>query len=476
MNDEKKDLYKFVRIKRVKLINFKNVKKGEINLECKNSEKSTQNIIGIYGQNGSGKSAFVEAMGVIASLLRGISLEDNIIDYIYFNENYCVIEIEFEIFIKNTEDKYYVTYNVQITKLQNENILASKELKKPNVILNETLKYKTMEKGSKNKIILGIDYEKDTIIPNAMKQDLSFDSKNEILLYVAKKISIDQRKSFVFSNEVFEVISNFFKVENNKTLINAEKIICMDLLKQYSYRGLNIVDEKEIQLGIQIPLVFEFKDKNLIVGQQYKHIKDILDKQIKKNELIIIKNAYKQINNILETIIPNLNIEIKELNTLTNKEGDEFVEIEIYTKREKLSIPLKYESQGIRKIISLLSFLVYAYNNEGVCVVIDELDSAIFEYLLGELLIVFKENAKGQLIFTSHNLRALEVLESNSVVFTTTNPENRYIKFKNVKRDNNLRDMYYTAIQLGGQDEEVYKANKTHVIRRAFKKAGEIND
>ena len=59
---------------------------------------------------------------------------------------------------------------------------------------------------------------------------------------------------------------------------------------------------------------------------------------------------------------------------------------------------------------------------------IDELDSGIYEYLLGECLEVMQDKAKGQLIFTSHNLRPLEILENDSLLYTTVNPENCYIK------------------------------------------------
>ena len=45
---------------------------------------------------------------------------------------------------------------------------------------------------------------------------------------------------------------------------------------------------------------------------------------------------------------------------------------------------------------------------------VDELDSGIYEYLLGECLEVMQDKAKGQLIFTSHNLRPLEILENDS--------------------------------------------------------------
>ena len=58
---------------------------------------------------------------------------------------------------------------------------------------------------------------------------------------------------------------------------------------------------------------------------------------------------------------------------------------------------------------------------------IDELDSGIYEYLLGECLEVMQDKAKGQLIFTSHNLRPLEILENDSLLYTTVNPENCYI-------------------------------------------------
>lgn len=34
------------------------------------------------------------------------------------------------------------------------------------------------------------------------------------------------------------------------------------------------------------------------------------------------------------------------------------------------------------------------------------------------------KTGKGQLLFTSHNMRPLEVLDNTNIYFTTTNPEN----------------------------------------------------
>ena len=68
----------------------------------------------------------------------------------------------------------------------------------------------------------------------------------------------------------------------------------------------------------------------------------------------------------------------------------------------------RYESDGIRKIVSVLSLIIDAYNEQSCTIAIDELDAGVFEYLLGEVLQTFQESGKGQFIFTSHNLRPLE--------------------------------------------------------------------
>ena len=130
-------------------------------------------------------------------------------------------------------------------------------------------------------------------------------------------------------------------------------------------------------------------------------------------------------------------------------------------------------SEGIKKIISILQLLVVVYNQKSITVAIDELDSGLFEYLLGELLRIISEKGKGQLIFTSHNLRPLETIDRGFVAFTTTNPENRYIRLTNVKENNNLRDFYYRDIVLGEQEDAVYDLTNNAEIALAFREAGE---
>lgn len=101
---------------------------------------------------------------------------------------------------------------------------------------------------------------------------------------------------------------------------------------------------------------------------------------------------------------------------------------------------------------------------------VDELDASIFEYLLGELLSVWEENAQGQLIFTAHKLHPLEMLDKRSVVFTTADPHHRFIRLKNIKASNNLRDVYLRSIFIGGQGYELYEETNKTEIARAIRK------
>ena len=115
------------------------------------------------------------------------------------------------------------------------------------------------------------------------------------------------------------------------------------------------------------------------------------------------------------------------------------------------------------------------YNKSSITVAVDEFDSGVFEYLLGELLRIISEKGKGQLIFTSHNLRPLETLDRGFIAFTTTNPEHRYIRMVNLKTNNNLRDFYYRDIVLGEQSEPVYEKTNNSEIAFAFREAGELS-
>ncbi len=176
-------------------------------------------------------------------------------------------------------------------------------------------------------------------------------------------------------------------------------------------------------------------------------------------------------NVLLSQLVPGLLLKIRKLEPVISKDGREKVKVQLMSSKDGREIPFRYESEGIKKIVAVLQLLIAVYNQKSITVAIDELDSGVFEYLLGEILKIISEQGEGQLIFTSHNLRPLEPLDKGFVAFTTVNPSNRYTRITGMKDNQNLRDFYFRDIVLGGQEEPLYEPTNNSEIALAFREA-----
>ena len=186
----------------------------------------------------------------------------------------------------------------------------------------------------------------------------------------------------------------------------------------------------------------------------------------------VLKRTISSIAPVMEALVPGLELGVRELEKQLDDDGRLSIRAELVCTRGKVTIPLRCESEGIKKLVSILVLLVDVYAKPGACVAIDEFDSGVFEFLLGEILQVLQDHGKGQLVFTAHNLRPLEIVDKGSLIFTTANPKNRYVPFKGSRESNNLRSQYLRAINLGGQSEVVYEPTNKFAIDSAFFEAG----
>ncbi|MGN1406498.1 MAG: hypothetical protein ACI4WM_09490 [Erysipelotrichaceae bacterium] len=293
-------------------------------------------------------------------------------------------------------------------------------------------------------------------------------------LVIAKRLCQEQSRSFIFSRELLDVIR-----ENVKTLNeNLEADFYHSVIESLAYFGnrclfiVNTATSGLISLNAQ-PISFKYiqNNRDLALGTMALPLYE--PAFIPEYQLNIILKVIDNMNIVLSKLIPGLKISVNDLGRQTMDNGTVAHRIELMSLKNKKAIPLKYESEGIKKIVSVLQLLIVVYNNPSVTVAVDELDSGIFEYLLGEILRILSEKGKGQLIFTSHNLRPLETIDKGFVAFTTTNPKNRYIRPVNVKSTNNLRDLYYRDIMLSSNSEKLYDSTKNTEIALAFKEAGE---
>ncbi len=442
-----------IKIKKIKVQNLRNVRQGEIVLAVNFNTFLKANVVGLYGQNGSGKTTIVDAFGLLKVLISGWVTEVKLPS----QEKRLIMagadtaSIEFEFLVENPFGTFFINYYVEL-----------QEDDKRLYTTVERITYRENEKGKRSKVLVYVT-EKDIQIRKVNLSDMNENTRIQLL--VIHQLAKRQYTSFVFHKDLKPLLQD--------GLSELEMQLFHNIAIDFNH-DLHVVNNQNIA-----PL---FEERIMPFSIHLEKTRGSISYDLKGPALLpedafyVLCEVIEQSNRVLSAIIPGLTIRINVITKQTMDNGEKGIRFEFLSQRGERELPLRTESEGILKIISVLSVLIAVYNNPNACVVIDELDSGVFEYLLGELLTVIDEDGKGQLIFTSHNLRVLEVLAIKNLWFTSTNEDSRYIQLKGIKEVNNARDVYLRAIQLGGQDEEVYKETKTFKIKRAFRKAGVQHD
>ena len=453
-----------VRLSSLQLTNIKNVKKGTIympNTVNKILSADKAEILGIYGQNGSGKTAIVDALYFLQKVMIGVDLDQSLEDYMDMDSDIAEIFADFNIFMDGIV--FEIGYRLSLSREEKEVIIS-----------RETLSAAKNENGIRTNKTVFMDYQRDqsnAIFKPQKRLDEILEENKEIKtdLIVARKMAEKSNCSYIFGESSREIFCREYKngFQQFSVIISS--------LFEFALKDLFVIRNTHsgvISANFVLPMAFRIENDNMGAKGDFtvSLTEPILVDEERKN---LLETIVEQINIVLYTIIPGLQVTIKNYGKQSLDNGEEGWKLELMSKRESMKeIPIRMESEGIIKIISILNALIQAFGNPSICLVIDELDSGIFEYMLGELLDIFKKSAKGQLIFTSHNLRALEMIDKESIMFSTTNPDNRYIHMKNVRESNNLRNMYIRSITLGGQSEQIYEETDSLKIARAFRKAG----
>ena len=421
-----------IKLKEIRIENIKNIAFGQIDFV---SQDNYLNTIGIYGQNGSGKTTLVECLDIIDSLIesdlsnKSVKLSDSdkngVINIII--EQIGIKTISYSVEFKQVEDSF------EIVKERIANII--------NGIEDEIITY-------------------DREIPNYIKSKYHLGLSNDVLTII-NKISSKNKGSFLF----------------NPNFLDAIKDIDVIMVYLYSLRNfsLNLKIYHNTYSSLirnnHITLPFLLNNNHVFEAVIFDSDNYIPIKYKTEYEKII-----KHINYTINQLFPNLTIEIIERDIRLGKDGLDEIRLELISNRDGKKFSIIHESDGIKKIITIITYLIYVYNNESAIVVVDEMDAHIYEYLLGELIEVICTGAKGQLIFTSHNLRVLEKLNYENIVFTTNNKNNRFIKLKDIDSQSNLRDIYLRSIVVGNQDNTFYTGQGQGSIRLALIQAGEEDE
>lgn len=468
-----------IRIQKAVLNNFKSVRHGEILFNCGKEAipyGTEADILGLYGQNGSGKTGFIEALYILKGLLLGRGIPDIYSECIAKEADYAKLEFTFELqYPEPHEHTRKIVYSVCLRRVAlsdedrdrySESSSARSEYKIE--VFDEVLSASGEFEGKNIKMQPVFDTSDEFLPfgPVSKRKYFINDEKLLIRMEVNRHLAEERSRSFIFCKETAAVIDSCDIYSDYYQVIKE--------LRYFAEVFFFVIDTKSTGF-IQINYILPFYTR----GHRYM-IDAFKPTFIYDEDLNYFTRKVEGTSTVLSQLVPGLEVRVNVIADAVNDDGKKGKRVELLARRTDdegsvTEFPLRFESDGVRKIFSELSLIINVYNEKSFTLAIDEFDAGVFEYLLGEILQTIEESGKGQFIFTSHNLRPLEVINKKYLYFTTTNPDNRYIHLKNIGKTNNLRSTYFREILMGEQDEEIYRRTRKYQMIAALKKAGRIN-
>lgn len=458
-----------VRLVGISFHNIKNIKKASIDfpIEQHIDKNGRNNIFGIYGPNGSGKTSLINCLGVLKKIICEVPLGLN--EYNLIATDAETASMSFSFNVKVDSGSYYLIYSFVLAK--NKAFIDGQE-SNSTYIKSEKIKYKPLgnnDNESKNLSTL-IDIDSSNAIGKDMLKPTNYYSKlmsNSSFFDLAVRLSIGTRatrQSCIFYRDFLQILFN------NKDFDETYKSLLYQL-KMFGVANLFVIDQinnnnVSLNLGYR-----QIKEQKTYVSMGTVNINSI--SRLCEEEFLHYENSIIEANRVLEKLVPGISISIKKIKDTLMNNGDKAVEFILVSHRKEnnkdIIIPFSSESNGIRSIFSVLSLVVAAYNNPSVCIAIDEFDAGVFEHLLGLIVKVYAESGKGLFIFTSHNLRPLEVLNPSNIFFTTKGDE-LFEHTTYVRKELNKRNAYLRLMSISGEDSIYLTDNaKENEIRNAFR-------
>ena len=354
-----------VRIQKAELNNFKNVEHGAFNFVCNTKQDIFEygsDILGIYGQNGSGKTAFIHSLSVLDTLLSGKRLPKDVLNYITVGKDNSLLAFEFS--VTNNVSYYKVRYEFTLQKRASDYIDEEDQDQNPIIVSHEKLSYSLLKLGkwSKFQSIIDYNYAGDNVFsPKVKFVEITNQNQNVIdELRVAKKYAIKQSTSFIFSKDAYKQIMKSCSNEEFKDII-------MGLFNFGKY-NLYIIDNRNtglINANVALPFSFKIDEENSLTMGSIP-IKLNSHSVVPEDIFDIINGVIETMNTVLCRIIPDLSVMLVDLGKQLMSDGKTGVVVELVSVKNEKKVPLKYESDGIKKIVSILHMLISMYNNPSM--------------------------------------------------------------------------------------------------------------
>ena len=415
----------------IKLKNFMSFKDAMFDL--RHGSKGTKKFVAIYGENGSGKSNFVNSINLLRRSIDSFEMLVNAEKVREFVQKRELPKELLEIVIDGTDilkltsscrmldcdEETKIEYGFKIGNHEGYYILGFAEK-----FMYEKLYYFT---GKQRGILFEIKNENGRIVP--MLSNKLFENKkveeevhSEIEKYWGKHSLLS-----ILNKERSEKNEQYIKDNYSKYVLEV-----LDMLqeisvhyKKTSYSGM------EVKAG---------KPDNILYRLDAGKIKESYEADLNRSERILrdfFTQAYADIKDVFyERVYKEKEISYKL-----------FVKKMIGGRIR--TVGFENESAGTQHILEIIHSLLGVFC--GITVVYDEIDDGIHDLLLKNILESMLEDISGQLIITTHNTYMLESIDIKSAYLINVDYQgNKEVKcldkYPRIQGTNNPRIMYLKGL------------------------------
>ena len=368
------------------------------NLTIDKGIKNINQIKGIYGYNGAGKTAFITSVELYKKLFADA-------DYLLSNSNQIKLNKLINKSIKEFFIEFIFSSDSENTDIYKHSILLSFDNIENKYKISQEyfgkIKGRTLKESDcfeicsiKNSILktnIDIDEYLNLYLIDAIGQ-----SNGNLCLISAFLKCLTKR--FTLSKKTFDdgKIQSFlelfvFNLSLTTYLLNDDKHERKSISKNAIEKIRSLAETKQLKDLVNYD---EFYEDEEFEEKVFRYDLPELEEQNKKleNFIKIFKPELKKI--ILDKKIENETVHCRR----------------IFDYGKKLQIDIEYESSGIKHLVQLHKYL-QSYIS-GKIVFIDEMDVNINSVFLCKLLEFLTKVGKGQLCFTSHNLEPMNSIKN----------------------------------------------------------------
>jgi len=373
----------------IKLKNYKSLIEFEVDLTKK--ENTPKKLISIYGENGIGKSNFV--------------------------------------------DSFYTLKKIVSTRTVNEKIRILTEKQKE--LQTDDFDKALYFFGQLGSIIKNGFFSNSIDIINECK---TIDSKDNMIIEVGFKIKsksgiycIETDNTDIISEKLDFTLNknkvNFFEITKKEKYLNESVFID----NEYKKEILSIIEKYWGKHSLLSLIAYEIEDKkeNYVKKKIFNGIFEVINffsslSILSRNKLEVFKDIEEEklfygtisaneekklinIENVINTFFTALFSDIKQAYYKKKVDSDKINYILCFKKNiynKLIDIEYNRESTGTKNILKILPYLISTA--KGKTVIIDEIDNGIHDLLILKILENLSEDLKGQLIITTHNTLLLE--------------------------------------------------------------------